>query len=227
MATKTKKLWRNDNELFAMARVELFTAVVGDIMDKLGLRRQFLPAAIRPLHQDMIVVGRAMPVLEADCFDPGDNPFGLMLDALDNLKANEVYVCTGASPRYALWGELMSIRATHCGAAGAVLDGYSRDTKGIVEQRFPCFSHGAYAQDQGPRGKVIDYGHAIEMLGGVRIEPGDVLFGDIDGVCVIPRKAEREVFVKALEKARGEKVVRKALEEGMTARQAFEKFGIL
>ncbi len=222
-----KKLWKNDGELFALARRELFTAVVGDVMDKLGLRRQFLPPGIQPLAPDMVIIGRAMTVLEADCFEEGDKPFGVMLEALDDLKANEVYVCTGASLRYALWGELMSLRASKLGAAGAVLDGYSRDTHGIIEQRFPCFSRGRYAQDQGPRGKVVEFRVPIEMDGGVRIETGDFVFGDIDGVCVIPAKAGREVFTKAIEKARGEKTVRQALEAGMSAQEAFRKFGIL
>jgi regulator of RNase E activity RraA len=223
----TKKLWKSDGELFALARRELFTAVVGDVMDKLNLRRQFLPPEIRPLAPEMVVIGRAMTVLEADCFEEGAKPFGIMLEALDDLKRNEVYVCAGASPRYALWGELMSLRATKLGAVGAVMDGYSRDTKGILEQNFPCFSRGAYAQDQGPRGKVVDFRVPIEMASGVRIETGDIVFGDIDGVCVIPAKAVSEVFSRAIEKARGEKAVRKALEAGMSAQAAFKKFGIL
>lgn len=222
-----KKLWNNDGELFRLARRELFSAVVGDVMDKLNLRRQFLPPQIQPLDRAMVVIGRAMPVLEADVFEEGQDPFGLMFQALDNLKRNQVYVCTGASLRYALWGELMSLRANLLGAAGAILDGYSRDTKGILDQKFPCFSRGCYAQDQGPRGKVIDFDVAIEMEGGVRIEPGDILFGDLDGVCVIPREAEKEVFLQAVGKARGEMRVRKALEAGMSAREAFDKFGIL
>jgi regulator of RNase E activity RraA len=222
-----KKLWKNDGELFALARRELFTAVVGDVMDKAGLRRQFLPPQIQPLAPEMVVIGRAMTVLEADCFDEGEKPFGVMLEALDDLKTNEVYICTGGTHRYALWGELMSLRATKLGAVGAVLDGFSRDTRGILEQNFSCFSRGRYAQDQGPRGKVIDFRVAIEMEGGVRIEPGDIVFGDMDGVCMIPRKAEREVFARALEKARGEKTVRNALESGMSAQAAFKKFGIL
>lgn len=222
-----KKLWKNDSELFTLARTELFTAVVGDVMDKLNLRRQFLPPEIQPLAPDMVSIGRAMTVLEADFFEEGDKPFGVMLEALDDLKTNEVYVCTGASLRYALWGELMSLRASKLGAAGAVLDGYSRDTNGIIEQKFPCFSRGRYAQDQGPRGKVVDFRVPIEMDGGVRIETGDIVFGDIDGVCVIPAKAEREVFMRAIEKARGEKTVRQAIEAGMSAQAAFKKFGIL
>ena len=220
-----RKLWKSDGDLFALAKRELFPAVVGDVMDTLGLRKQFLPPEIQPLRDDMVVIGRAMTVLEADCFDPKE-AFGLMFEALDDLKENEVYVCTGASPTYALWGELMSIRATKLGAVGAILDGYSRDTAGILEQNFACFSRGRYAQDQAPRGKVIGYRCALEM-NGVRIDPGDILFGDVDGVCVIPKKAEKEVFTAAIEKARGEKDVRKALEAGMSATDAFRKFGIL
>lgn len=228
-------VWKDDAELFAISRAELFTAVVGDVMDKVGLLHQFLPPPLRPLDPKMVVIGRAMPVLEADWFEPkatgghsalAGKPFGLMLEALDDLKTNEVYICTGSSPTYALWGELMSTRAMKLGAAGAVVDGYSRDTNGILALQFPTFSYGPYAQDQGPRGKVVDYRVPIE-LGGVTIAPGDIVFGDIDGVCIVPRKAEEEVFRLALEKARGEKLVRKAIEAGMGAVEAFEKFGIM
>lgn len=215
-----------DDELFALARRELFTAVVGDVMDKLGLRHQFLPPRIQPLDRSMVTIGRAMTVLEADCFDEGDKPFGLMLEALDGLRKNEIYICTGGSPSYACWGELMSIRALGCGAAGAVMNGYSRDTRGILRLNFPVFSLGSYAQDQGPRGRVIDYRVPLEIEG-VRVEPGDIVFGDLDGVCVIPQRAEIEVFKAAIEKARGEKTVQAALEQGMSAADAFARFGIL
>jgi len=229
------KLWNDEQELFATLRRELFTCVVGDVMDKIGLQHQFLPAQIRPLRPDMILIGRAMPVLAADVFEEKvtgtsnklmEKPFGLMLQALDDLKINEIYVNTGSSPRNALWGELMSIRARKLGAAGAVLNGYLRDTKAVLKLDFPAFCWGSYAQDAGPRYKVVDFRIAIE-IGAVRIRPGDFLFGDIDGVCVIPVEAASEVFTKALEKARGEKLVRKALEEGSSAVAAFEKYGIM
>lgn len=224
-----------EEELFASARRELFSAVIGDVMDKMGLQHQFLPPAIVPLEPSMTVCGRALTVLEADISDEVteesrngvfERPFGLMLDALDDLKTNEVYICTGASPRYALWGEMMSVRAMKCGAAGTVVDGYSRDTRGVISLGFPTFSHGSYAQDQGPRGKVVDFRIPIQV-GHVRVSPGDIVFGDVDGVCVIPRVAEQEALARAFEKARKEKVVRKALEEGVSARDAFEKYGIL
>lgn len=227
--------WKDEQEMFALARRELFTAVVGDIMDGLGLRHQFLSPRLRPLRDGTPIVGRAMTVLEADVFDPapqgGNNavlakPFGLMLEALDDLKPGEVYLCSGASTNYALWGELMSIRAMKLGAAGAVVDGYHRDTEGIRSLGFPVFSYGPFAQDQAPRGKVIDFRVALE-IGGTRVSPGDLVFADVDGVCVVPRPSEEEILVRALEKARGEKLVKKAIESGMSAKAAFEKYGIM
>ncbi len=227
--------WQSDEEMFAVARTELFPAVVGDVMDKMGLLHQFLPPTFRPLQDDMVVLGRAMPTLEADVFtevgneerhDTMKSPFGLMFRALDDLQPNEVYICTGASPRYALWGELMSTRAMKLGAVGAVLDGYARDTAGILRLGFPTFCFGGYAQDQGPRGKVIDFRTPIE-IGAVRIDSGDIVFGDRDGICVIPREAEHEAFQRALEKVRGEQLVRQALEAGESASDAFARFGIM
>lgn len=227
--------WRSDAEMFVAMRSELFPAVIGDVMDKLGLTDQFLPPKITPLETAMVVLGRAMPVLEADLTDESgnqtrrsdlDQPFGLMFRALDDLKPGEVYIATGSSPRYALWGELMSLRAIRLGASGAVLNGYSRDTAGILNLGFPTFSYGGYAQDQGVRGRVIDYRVPIE-IGDRRVSPGDVIFGDRDGVCIIPRAAADEVVALALEKVRGENLVRKALDDGLSAEAAFQRFGIM
>ena len=227
--------WKDDNELFKLMREYLFSAVIGDAMDNAHYYHQFLPPQIQPLKEDMVAVGRAMPVLESDVSDEIsgkkdgsliDQPFGLMLEALDDLKTNEIYICTGSSLNYALWGELMSARAMKLGAAGAVLNGYSRDTKGILALNFPTFSHGRYAQDQGPRGKVIDFRIPIKM-DRVTVNPGDIVFGDLDGICVIPQEIERDIILAALEKALGEKKVRDAIENGMSSREAFDKFGIM
>ncbi|MDN5217284.1 RraA family protein [Fulvivirgaceae bacterium BMA12] len=228
-------IWKNDNELFSIAKKELFVALVGDVLDKLGFQNQFLPPQVKPLRHDFITIGRAMPALEADVFEEvAENtknpmmkkPFGIMFEALDSLRENEVYICSGASPRYALWGGLMSTRAIKLGAAGAVLNGYSRDTNEILKRNFPTFSFGGYAQDQGPRGKVIDYNVPIEF-DSIRVNPGDIIYGDRDGVLIVPREAEADAFAGAIEKARGEKLVQKALEQGMSTVDAFEKFGIM
>ena len=228
-------LWKNDDELFALIRRELFTCVVGDVMDKLQLLHQFLPPQIHPLHGEMVTVGRAMPVLSTDVFAEKvsgsanklmEKPFGLMLEALDDLRQHEIYLNTGSSPRNALWGELMSTRAIQLGAAGAVVNGYVRDTKSILKMNFPTFCFGSYGQDSAPRYKVVDFRVPIE-IGGVLVRPGDILFGDVDGVCVVPAEAAEDVFAKSLEKARGEKLVKKAIEGGSSAVEAFQKFGIM
>ena len=156
-----------------------------------------------------------------------EDPYGLEIDVMDSLKAGDVAVhSTDYAQSNAPWGELMSTRAIHCGAAGAVLDGYSRDTRGILKLGFPTFSYGSYAQDQNQRGKVVDYRVPIEMSG-TRVEPGDIVFGDLDGVCLVPRAAAQDIFRGAFQTAREEKNVRKALEQGLSAREAFEKFAIL
>lgn len=228
-------IWQNDDDLFAIAKRELFTSVVGDVMDKLKLFHQFLPPQIRSLHSDYILIGRAMPVLSGDVFEEKvsgsankmmEKSFGLMLEALDDMKPNEIYVNTGASPRSAMWGELMTTRARMLGAVGAVVNGYTRDTRAVLRMEFPVFAFGSYGQDSAPRYKVYDYRVPIE-IGRTRIDPGDILFGDIDGVCVIPARAEIEVFSLALEKARGERLVKKDLEDGVSAVSAFTRHGIM
>lgn len=227
--------WKTDTELFALMRTELFSAVIGDVMDKMGLQTQFLPPYLNVLDRKMIIAGRAMTVLEADVFEEvSENsanpmmgkPFGLMFQALDSLTENDVYICTGSSPNYALWGGLMSTRALHLGAAGAVLDGYVRDSNEILELGLPVASRGCYAQDQGPRGKVLDYDVPL-TIGQVRVDPGDIIFGDCDGVLCVPREKEVEIITAGLEKVRGESAVRKALQNGMSTVEAFETFGIM
>lgn len=124
-------------------------------------------------------------------------------------------------------GGLVSTRAKNLQAAGAVLNGYHRDTVEIRELNFPVFSWGSYAQDQSVRGKVIDYRCQVTYPNGVTVYPGDIVFGDIDGVVVIPQKSEAKIVELALEKAQGENKVRKSIEAGMSAKEAFQKFGIM
>lgn len=226
-------IWHNESEMLHVMKTELYSSVIGDILDQMGYVHQFLPSRIQPLREHMVVAGRAMTVLEADVCagEGGRNPvlqrnFGLMLEALDDLKKDEIYICSGSSPSYALVGELMCTRMKILGAAGCVVNGFHRDTRGILELDFPCFSYGRYAQDQAPRGKVLDYRVPIEM-DGVRILPGDLIFGDLDGVLVIPRAVEQEVLERAYEKATGEKTVAQAIRSGMSAVESFRVHGIM
>lgn len=226
MPSPAPVVWESDAELTAICLSELYTPVVGDILDACGRYHQFLPAPVQPLTDTMKVAGRAMPVVMIDVHGPQKKPFGLLTEALDDLKAGEVYVAGGGDMRCAYWGELLTATARTRGATGAVIDGYHRDTPQVLAQNWPVFSRGRYAQDSAVRTQVADFRCAVE-IGGVWIEPGDFVFGDLDGVVVIPRALEKEVITRALEKARGEKVVRKAIEGGMSATAAFKKFGIL
>src|SRR5438105_6127296 len=196
--------WNSDRDLFQLIRRELFTAVVGDVCDDLGLRDRFLPPLITPLGGRLpaVMAGRAMPVLEQDLDgEPAnDSQFGLMFEALDSLQMDEIYVSIGATRPYALFGELMSITAMKRGAAGVVCDGNVRDTEKILELGLPVFCRGSYALDQRGRGLVVDYRVPVQ-LGDLRISPGDILVGDTDGVIAIPNVAADEVFSLALEKA--------------------------
>jgi regulator of RNase E activity RraA len=217
---------RDDQELFSLIGRLLYTPVIGDVLDTLGFWHQFLPQPVQPLTPEMRIAGRAMPVQITDAWGPQTAPFGRMTEALDALAPGEIYVATGGSQNCAAWGEIMTATAKTRGGAGAIIDGYHRDTPRVLEQDWPVFSRGRFAQDAGVRSKVVDFRCPIE-IGGVQILPGDLIIGDLDGVIVVPQKVEEEVIAKAVEKATAEKVVRKAIEGGMSSTDAFHKFGIL
>jgi len=218
--------WKSESEMFEFIRNELYTPVVGDVLDGLGRYHQFLPAPVQPMRDDMKLVGRAMPVLMIDVHGPQKQSFGLLTEALDDLQPGEIYVASGGGMRCAYWGELLTATARTRGAVGAVINGYHRDTPQVLSQNWPVFSRGRFAQDSAVRTKVADYRCPIEIEG-VWVEPGDLVFGDLDGVVVVPRALETAVMSAALTKARGEKVVRRAIEGGLSATAAFKKYGIL
>jgi len=216
----------SDAELFATIRSNLYTAVVGDVLDHIGHRLHFLPPAIRPLRSDMVVVGRAAPAIVADAPGTTEDRFGKLLEALDSLREHDVYITNGGQTPYSLWGELMSTRAQQLKAAGAVMNGYCRDEAGILDLGFPTFCWGSYALDMSFRGKVMEYGVSTK-IGEVPVSPGDLVFGDRDGVMIVPAGLVVEVFERAMEKVHGENLVREAFRKGMSAVEAFDKFGVM
>lgn len=218
--------WKSDSELFALCTRELYTPVVGDVLDDLGFTHQFLPPPIQPLRSEMKLAGRAMPVVMIDVYGKQKKPFGLLTEALDQLEPGEIYLASGGEMRCAYWGEILTATAKKRGAAGAVLNGFHRDTPKVLEQNWPVFSRGRFAQDSAVRTQVADYRCQIE-IGPVTVQPGDLVFGDLDGVVIVPQKAEAEVVARALAKARGEKLVRQEIEAGLSSTAAFKKYGIL
>lgn len=216
----------DDESLFATVREQLYTAVIGDILDQLGRHHQFLPPDIRPIDPSWTIVGRAMPVLITDVFGPQQQPFGRLTEALDQLEPGEVYLARSGRQACSAWGELLTATARMRGAAGAVIDGYHRDTTRILPQQWPVFSRGGYAQDAGVRASVLDYRVPVEIER-VAVSPGELVVGDRDGVLIVPRDIEAEVIERAAEKATTENVVRDSIEGGMSSTAALARFGIL
>lgn len=218
--------WKNDAELFRLMKDELYTPVIGDILDQLKCFHQILPPQIQTLATQHRVAGRVMPALMNDIFGPQKEPFGKLTEALDQVHVDEVVIITGGNMRCAYWGEILTATVKAKGANGAVIDGYHRDTPKVLEQEFPVFSRGRFAQDSSCRSKLIDFRCTIEICG-VTIQNSDIVFGDVDGVVIIPAKHIEEVVTKSLDKARGEKMVRKEIDNGMSSTDAFSKYGIL
>jgi 4-hydroxy-4-methyl-2-oxoglutarate aldolase len=215
-----------DTERFTLVREHLYTPVLGDVLDQLGRTHQFLPQGIQALHPDMVLVGRAMPLLITDVFETQRSPFGRLTEALDQLEPGDVYLARSGRAQCAAWGEILTVTARARGAAGAVIDGFHRDTVRILEQNWPVFSRGRFAQDAGVRASVVDYRVPLE-IDGVRVNPGDLIVGDIDGVVVVPSAVENEVLELALAKATAENMVRQAIEGGMSSTTAFATYGVL
>lgn len=228
-----KTEWSDDAALFKLIEDELFSCVIGDVLDRLGYTNQYLPPELKPIRPDVFLIGRAMTVLEKDCAEieghvkEETTAFGKMFDALDDLKPGEIYLCAGSREPYACWGELMSTRAQLLGARGAVVEGYSRDTRGVLGLNFPCFSLGFYGQDQKFRGEVVDWRCPIVFSNGVVVNDGDVVVGDIDGIVIIPKAVEREALQGALEKVRAESMVAKKIREGMPTREVWDTYGVM
>ena len=214
---------------FAAARRKLFVSVVSDTLDGLGFRNQAFTPAIRPLDEDRVLLGRARTALYREVFHVpnGHNPYALEIALVDDLKPFEVAVMAcGGNPKIGPWGELLTTAARARGAAGALTDGLVRDVRAIRKLKFPVFSAGIGPLDSKGRGEVAAIDVPVE-LAGVRVESGDVIFGDADGAVAIPRKIEKQVFAAAFEKISGENNTRAALARGEKLASVFKRYGIL
>src|SRR5215208_8525611 len=200
---------------FSSAEDTLYSAVLADILDDLGFRHRALEPNVRPIGSSYKLAGRAFTILATDIYEIPENPYVTELEAVDRLAEGDVVVATtNGSTSSALWGELLSTAARSKGARGAVIDGLTRDSTRIMEMGFPVFTRGYSPLDSKGRLEVISYGVPIRC-GGVLVRPGDIVFGDHDGVVVIPRDVSDEALFRAGEKASGEDEMRRALGRGM------------
>lgn len=207
----------------------LFASVLSDCLDAVGLLHQALPSRIRPLDDAAVMVGRARTAafMEVYHVDPAQHPYELEIRLIDSLRPGDipVYAC-GNPMRIAPWGELLSTAARARGAAGALMDGCTRDIKAIRAMGFPVFHGGIAPLDSRGRGRVMAIDVPIECAG-VAVSSGDLVFGDADGVVVIPRAREEDVLRLALAKVAGERSTLRDLQAGQSLGEVFARYGVL
>jgi 4-hydroxy-4-methyl-2-oxoglutarate aldolase len=210
-----------------MARGALFSAVVSDALDALSLRGQSPAVTLLPLTTDAVLIGRARTTLWADVEDDDEPPYAKELAAVDACLPDEVFVAAaGGSLRSAVWGELLSTAARSRGCAGAVVDGAVRDVRSMRAMGFPVFARGTCARDSRFRQKVVACDVPV-VIGGTCFRPGDLVVADPDGVVVVPRQVEEEVLRRAWSKVIEEHALRRTIERGMTASEAYRRYGVL
>ncbi len=211
-------------------RERFFCALISDVLDGLGHTAQVLAPHIRPLDESLVMVGRARTMLYADVYAPprdDENHYELEIALVDSLRPGDIAVSAcGGTGRIAPWGGLLSTAARMRGAVGAVMDGMVRDIRHVRELGFPVFAGGIAPLDSRGRGKVIEIDVPIEC-GGVRVMPGDILFGDADGCLVIPQALEDAVVAGARLKLSGENKSQEALLKGRLLADVYDEFGVL
>jgi 4-hydroxy-4-methyl-2-oxoglutarate aldolase len=208
-------------------RERLFSAVVCDALDKLGLKNQSPRVLIRPLTTSGVLIGRCKTTLWAEMAHVDDKPYELELKAVDTCRPDDVLIAAaGGSCKSGLWGELLSTAARRSGCVGAIVDGAVRDVVKMTAMGFPVFARGTSPYDSRDRNRVIDIDVPIE-IGGVLFSPGDLIIADADGIVVVPQAVEADAVNAAWEKVNAENVVRDAIAGGMSATDAFKKYGVL
>jgi regulator of RNase E activity RraA len=218
---------RDSEEYYELLQSSLYTSVLADVMDDMGRRDRVMSHDIRPLDRGSKVVGRAATMLACEVYEVPAEPFKLELELLDSIEPGEVVVCTTqGSLRAAMWGELLSTHTKARGGRGAIIDGLTRDAWGIADVPFPVFVRGCSPADSKGRLDVVAIRVPIEC-GGVHVEDGDLVVGDVDGCLAVPRGIEEEVVERALAKVQGENTVRDVLRAGASIRQVFSEHGIL
>lgn len=217
-----------DGDKFATIREKLYTPVVSDALDRLGYTHQAMRHDIRPVHPEFVVVGRARTLLWMATYEPvAPNPYVNEIRAIDSLRPGDVAVhSTDHSGTIAPWGELLSTAARMRGSTGTIVDGFVRDVRQIIAMSFPVFARGIMPLDSWGRGYVADVDVKV-ACGGVIVAPGDLVFGDYDGVVVVPSAVEDEVLARALEKVTGENRSREELLQGRLLRDVYERYGVL
>jgi regulator of RNase E activity RraA len=160
-------------------------------------------------------------------YDPGEDPYELEIALVDDLAAGDVAVLGCFQlPKVVPWGELLTTASLARGAVGCLTDGLARDSRQICQLGFPVFSAGLCPLDTRGRGKMISMDRAV-TIANVKVRSGDLVFGDCDGVLIIPADIATDVLTNALKKVRTENAFREELKQGAKLRDVYAKHGIL
>jgi regulator of RNase E activity RraA len=214
-------------EFGELVKGSLYTAVVADALDQIGIRNQAMREYLRPVYKCPAFFGWARTVSCCDVYHTPPEPYAMEIEANDSILPGEVVVVsTHQSKRNAPWGELLSTAAKARGANGAIIDGLVRDVGKIEELGFPVFAAGIKPVDSMGRGIVTGYNVPVEC-GEVLVNPGDFVFADLDGVVVIPKTNVEEVLRLALNKSTRENSSRAELMKGAYLRDVYRKYGVL
>lgn len=214
---------------FPAGNDRLSSALLSDALDQAGIFNQAMGPEIRPLDNDLRLCGRARTgmYIEVAQVTEGKNPYDLEIALVDQLEAGDVVVLAcGGSRKIAPWGGLLSTASHIKGCSGCITDGFVRDTKQIRTLGFPVFHGGIAPLDSRGRGEVREIDVPV-ICAGVRVAPGDLVFGDCDGVVVIPQAFEEIVFAHAMVKLQGETDTLSELMNGMSLKDVFARHGIL
>ena len=193
---------------------DLFVSAVNDVLREEGMISQTLPNNIMPLREEMKVCGIAFTIKGAPSLDLKDE-MEERARMLEQIGPGDLVVWDTSGDTFsAQWGEMMTKVSKKRGCRGAILDGGVRDTAAVLKQNFPVFCK--YRTSNGMLGRFRTTAWQVPILiGDVKIFPGDVVFGDIDGVIVVPRKMAYDVLLRAEAIRDNEKQIDKLISGGM------------
>ena len=187
---------------------QFYSGLVCDVLDYFGYRSQSLSPAFQPLEPDMVLWGRAYTTRAVPAGKLTKESMVNQCKSIEGVKDGEIYImaCQGAYLA-GVWGEIMSTGVRVNGGVGALIDGMIRDSNQVKEMRFPVISRGHLPTTAKGRMEIVDIQCDV-VIDGVVIHPGDLIFGDIDGVAVIPQQIENDVIQRCLAIIASENVVR-------------------
>lgn len=201
-----------DDQLEQLA--QLTTSGLSDALDQFGIPGQC--HGIMPLSRSFRLVGRAWTLR----YGPVGQDPGSVGDYIDDMGPGQVVVLDNQSRLDAtVWGDLLTTTAAMRGVPGTVIDGVCRDVDRSLELSYPIFSRGNWMRTGKDRVRVEETGGPVS-IGGVRVEPGDLLLGDGDGLVAVPAARADEVIAVAIEIEQAEAAIRDALAGGQSLRDA-------